>query len=211
MGNMIRSIALALVLISTGCINMTTVQNSKKNDSNVTKKIKSDGKIVQLHLKYSNNSYANLDINKSNYQNSSLEIELAATIDKKYKFKSLHLMPTMYQKITNPEKYNDDLDLKVVINETTVSDESFSETVLRGISFGFYPQKILKHLEYKLEITDVRTNKKFNSESVVSANYSYQAPMLVIPINLDNHPFTLSQQSAKHREAVMELMNQVIE
>lgn len=211
MGKFIRFISLVSLVLLSSCINLATVENSKNLNKNITNKIISDGKILQLFLRYSNNGDGNLDKYKSNRQNPFLEVSVAASIEKQFKFKSVHLTPTMYQKITQPENYKDDLVLKVVINENTVSDESGVETIIRAISFGFYSQKLLKNIAYKLEITDLHTNKVFKAESVINATYSYQAPMLVIPLNLDHHPFTASQQVAKHQQAIDELLKQVIE
>lgn len=171
----------------------------------------SNGKTLQLSLRYANNGDGNLDKNKSNTLNPFLEVNLAASIEEKFKFKIVHLMPTMYQKITHPENYKDDMVMKVEINENSTYDENVAEIIARVMTFGFFPQKISKNIEYKLEITDLHTNKVFKAESVINAAYSYQAPMLVIPINLDNHPFTINQQIVEHQRAVDELLKQVIE
>lgn len=204
-------ILLILATCLTGCITLNAVINSSNSGEVAPKKATSAGKILEVYLFYSNGEDSNLYKGQSNHGNYLLETSIASFLNDSFKFKAVNLKPTEYQKIAMPEKFKNDLVLTIFVSEKTTDLESFGEAVLRGLSFGFLKQNLQKNIEYKLELKDLKSGHIVRASLSLDTLYQYQAPMLVIPFNLDSHPFTYGQQIALHMVNLKILAHRIIQ
>lgn len=202
---------LLLTIFLIGCISLETVPQSSKLTDTSEKKIKSDGKVIEMYLSYSNGEDSNLYKNQSNNSNFALETSVAFYLSDTFKFKAVNLKPTEYQKFTEPENFKNDFVMTVSVIEKTVDPESLGQMFLRGISFGFVKQNLQKKIEYKIDLKDVKSGRTYQVSSNIEAIYQYQAPMLIIPVNLDNHPFTTGKQVEMHMDKLKTLAQRIIE
>ena len=187
-----------------------TIQNSEKTEKQ-SDIFNSQNSTAQIFVFFENSDNGNLNVAKSNVHNFYLESILADKIVEEFKFKSVILQPTQYQRLTDPEKYKVDYSININIKEKTIKPEPIWGMVLRAISFGFYHQKIGKSMIYKIEIINLSNNKKMvSSDSIIDSTYEYLAPFLILPLNLDSHPFSYQKQMALQEKAIINLMKQVI-
>ena len=187
-----------------GCTTLSVTDKTKSWMPDHPSQFSSKSKTVEVVLAYSTDENGRMDLYKSNGENANLEVRYAAELGKGFGFTSVYLRPTDYQTVTDPQKKSPDYILNFEITEQTMEKEGVGSKILRAITFGIVKQRIEKQITYKLSIFPKGSKESASSETL-TAEYAYQAPLLIIPFDLDHHPFTIEEQIEVHLKALLEL------
>ncbi len=99
--------------------------------------------------------------------------------------------------------------LTVLLFEDSNYSASFGNYLMRSFSLGFYPQYVEKNLRYEISIENLRTNEKLSLVKPHKIIVSYTAPLLVIPIDINSHPFSIKKQSQMYVDIIYPTLSQL--
>lgn len=90
---------------------------------------------------------------------------------------------------------NHSYSVTVLLSEDSNVSSSFGSYLLRIISLGFYPQVVEKYLKYEIKAVNINTRETLSFDEMYTIVVSYKAPFLLIPVNIDSHPFSYRKQA----------------
>ena len=125
----------------------------------------------------------------SNARNANLDNELVKSLQSPRNFASVKIKPTQVELLSDPAANKADVDVEVVVGEKYTYEDPVYIYLLRAITFGVYPQTVRKHYNVNYKIHDNKSNKQVDFTQEYDAEYKYRVPFLIIPLNLDTHPF----------------------
>lgn len=194
---------LFLLFFTTSCLSLK-VKDIDPIKIETEEKFSLTNKKVFLKVTYSDNESTNLSQTKKKAFDSILPKNISDFLIEKFQSKIVN------ESIDESNIANETIDgiITISITENTISDESTLKSIFRGLSFGFYRQYLTKEFKYELSYQDKHTTKKGNS--TVVSEFGYQAPMLIIPLNLDKHPFSQNQQINFHKQQIANLLNSMV-
>lgn len=187
--------------IMLGCAQVA-ITDLKSPELVVSKKIDFSKQKVALVIDVSVDEMDQMDTVKSNRIVYELYELLSQELQLKYK-------ADVVKKVD--DTYNINYVLSIRIRENNQYLETGSGKFLRGISFGFIPQDVQKNSDFTLKIYNAKKTILSQVENTYNSNYKYIAPMLVIPLNLDQNPQTYDLQIKQYHERVLNLLRQIIQ
>lgn len=182
------------------------VKEIKKPEIDIEEKIDITNKRIMLKTSYTDNELTNLSKTKANAFDTLLPKAIAESLAIKY---SAQITVATSQDADSFLKTNDAA-LFIVVAERTVIDESTIQSIFRGFSFGFYRQYLTKEIKYEINYQENGITKVKKSRLTVNSEFGYQAPMLIIPMNLDKHPFSQNQQISFHKDQLLNLFEKLV-
>lgn len=117
-------------------------------------------------------------------------------------FDEIHPVPTKTEEKLHPRKYNDDFKLTVKVKEKVTKDQSGWNMFLRVITLGFYKQYIEKEVDYEVVVEDLKNKKEYVMKKNYLLEMTFQTPMLIFPMNMDEHPFTMDDQAVLYSQFI---------